>query len=127
VSRPGLRHRFLRHTGGATAVEYALVLPLVVTMILGSIWAGLLAFSVSSMELAVESAARCAAVDGNRCPDAQATQVYALSQYAGPAISPSFTLTNTGCGHTVTGRANFNINILPGVSTMPINVTACYP
>jgi Flp pilus assembly protein TadG len=127
--RRGLRRlrRFGRHAGGAAALEYALVLPLFALMLMGCIWSGMLMFSVNSLEMAVESAARCAAVNTSRCGSATSTQSYAMTQYAGPAISPVFTLTKTNCGHTVTGRATFDFAVIPGVGSVPLTVSACYP
>jgi Flp pilus assembly protein TadG len=119
--------RFARDARGATAVEYALVMPALVAMILGAIWVGMLTFSVSSMDLAVQGAARCMAVDVNNCGSASATQTYAQSLYGGPAISPVFTASATGCGHTVTAQASFDLDIVPGVGAVPLSASACYP
>ena len=123
---PGLR-RFLRDRSGATALEYALVLPLLALMIMGGIWVGVLTLAVSSLDMAVQSAARCAAVDANLCATNSATQSFALTRYAGPSISPVFTASDAGCGHTVTGQATFDLNIVPGIGSIPLAVSACYP
>jgi Flp pilus assembly protein TadG len=127
MRRAGLLRRFARDVGGATAVEYGFVLPLLAMTILGGIWVGVLTFSVSSLDLAVQSAARCMAVDANACGSVAATQAYAQSRYGGPNIAPVFTASTTGCGHTVTAQASFDLNILPGFSTLPLTVSACYP
>ena len=124
---PRLLRRLARDEAGATAVEYGFVLPVLLTMILGGVWVGLLTFSISSLDLAVQTAARCMAVDANACPTASATQTYAQSRYAGPNISPVFTATTAGCGHTVTAQANFDLNILPAIGAVPLSVSACYP
>jgi Flp pilus assembly protein TadG len=112
---------------GATAVEYGFVLPILIIMILGGIWASLLTFSVSSLDMAAQSAARCMAVDANTCGTPTDTATYAQSRYAGPNISPVFTASATGCGHTVTAQATFNLNIIPGITNLPLSVSACYP
>ncbi len=112
---------------GATAVEYAFVLPILAMAVLGGIWVGVLTFSVSSLDLAVQSAARCMAVDSNNCGTPAATQTYAQSLYGGPNISPTFTAQAGGCGHTVTAQASFDLNILPGFGSIPLSVSACYP
>ncbi|HKR90465.1 MAG TPA: TadE/TadG family type IV pilus assembly protein [Phenylobacterium sp.] len=119
--------RFLRDESGATAMEYGLVMPLLIMGILGAMWAGMLMFSASSLDLAVQAAARCMAVDANQCGSASATETYAQSQYSGPAISPAFTASASGCGHTVTGQATFDLGILPGVANVPLSSSACYP
>ncbi|MDB5447533.1 MAG: hypothetical protein JWQ97_2850 [Phenylobacterium sp.] len=127
MRRASSLRRFLGDRSGATAVEYALVLPLLAVMIMGGIWVGVLTLAVSSLDMAVQSAARCAAVDANLCATASATQAFAQSRYAGPALSPVFTASNSGCGHTVTGQATFDLNIVPGVGSLPLSVSACYP
>jgi hypothetical protein len=96
------------------------------SMLMGAIWAGTLAFTTNSLTHAVQTAARCAAVNGVLCSTASATQTYALTQYAGPAISPVFISSTIGCGHTVTAQANFTINIVPGVPSVPLSASACY-
>ena len=119
--------RILVDRSGATAVEYALVMPLLALMIMGGIWVGVLSLSVNSLDMAVQSAARCAAVDANQCGSAAATQAFAQSRYAGLAISPVFSASNSGCGHTVTGHATFDLNIVPGIGSIPLSASACYP
>jgi Flp pilus assembly protein TadG len=127
VRRGSWLGRFARADGGATALEYGLVLPLFILMLMGGIWAGLLTFSQSCLEMAVQSAARCLSVNSAQCATPAAAQAYALARYAGPAISPSFTASNSGCGHTVTGQATFDLNIVPGVGSVPLSASACYP
>jgi Flp pilus assembly protein TadG len=124
--RPFLR-RLARDERGVTAIEYGFVFPVFALMLLGGIWASLLVFSVDSLDLAAQSAARCMAVDVNNCGTASATQTFAQGRYAGPNISPVFTATTTGCGHTVTATASFDLRVLPGLVAVPLSVSACYP
>ena len=120
--------RFSRNDSGATAVEYGLVLPLLVLAIMGGIWVGMLTFSASSLDLAVQSAARCMSVDANNCGSASATQSYALAQFNAPGIvTPTFTASASGCGHTVIAQANFNLSLVPGIGAVPLSSSACYP
>lgn len=122
-----LLRRFRRDESGAAAMEYGLVMPLLIMGILGAMWAGMLMFSASSLDLAVQAAARCMAVDADNCGSASATETYAQSQYKGPDISPTFTAAPSGCGHTVTAQASFDLGILPGVADVPLSASACYP
>lgn len=127
MSPRALLDRLHGDESGATAVEYGFVIPVLAMLILGGIWAGLLMFSVSSLNLAVQSAARCMAVDANACGTPAATRSYAQSRYGGPNISPVFSASASGCGHTVTAQASYDLNVLPGVASVPLTVTACYP
>ncbi|HEY2750075.1 TadE/TadG family type IV pilus assembly protein [Phenylobacterium sp.] len=119
--------RFGGHRSGASAVEFALVMPAFIAMLAGAIWAGQLAFASNSMHYAVEAGARCAAVNAVTCPDATTTLAYTRSHYSGPQISPVFTYGATGCGHTVSASATFNLNIVPGIKSVPLTAAACYP
>lgn len=119
--------RFGRDRSGVGAVEFALVLPAFIAMLAGGIWAGQLAFAANSLQYAVEAGARCAAVNATVCPDSTSTLAYTRSHYSGPNISPAFSYGATGCGHTVSASASFNINIVPGISSVPLSAAACYP
>jgi Flp pilus assembly protein TadG len=112
---------------GAAALELALVLPTFAMLVVGVINAAQLAHAVSSMNFAVEEAARCSAVNAVTCGSATATEAYAASKYLGPSISPVFDSTTAGCGHTVTATATFELNVAIGVYEVPLNAAACYP
>ncbi|HEX4710276.1 TadE/TadG family type IV pilus assembly protein [Phenylobacterium sp.] len=116
-----------RDDRGATAVEFALVLPAFILMILGGMATATLGFAASSLHFAVEDAARCAAVKTTVCTNAAATQTYAAARYQGPAISPVFTATTAGCGHTVSATGVFSVNVIPQLLNVPLSATACYP
>jgi TadE-like protein len=112
---------------GAAAVELALVLPVFVLLVLGSMGAASFGYSVASMNYAVEEAARCAAVKTTVCSNATSTALYAKSHYSGPAISPVFTYSNAGCGNTVTATATYSFNLVAQFKNIPISVSACRP
>jgi Flp pilus assembly protein TadG len=119
--------RFGADQGGAAAIEYALALPVLLTMLLGGIWVSLLMLTANSLDYSVQTAARCAAVDERLCGDTAAVRSYAARIYGGPTASPVFEATTAGCGHKVTGRATFDLNILPGLGPVPITTSACHP
>jgi len=123
--------RFLRKfhgdLGGASAVEFALVLPVFLLLVLGSISAATMGFTIASMNYAVEEAARCSAVKASACLTPSATATYARNRYMGPSVSPVFTYTTTGCGNTVTGTATFSLDLVPAFHSVPLSTSACYP
>jgi Flp pilus assembly protein TadG len=121
------RAGLVRDDRGGTAIEFALVLPAFILMILGGMGTATLGFAVSSLHFAVEDAARCAAVKTTVCTDATTTQTYAARAYQGPAISPVFTATAAGCGHTVSATGVFSVNVIPQLLSIPLSATACYP
>ena len=116
-----------RDRRGATALEFGLVLPVFVTIVVGVINTAQLTHAVSSMTFAVEEAARCSAVNETTCGTATATEAYAAAKYLGPSVSPVFASTNAGCGHTVTATATFELNVIFANYSIPLNAAACYP
>jgi len=83
---------------GATAVETAFVLPVFLLLLFSIIEGGLLFWTQSTLQFAVESAARCAAVNTTICGTSSAIVNYAVSQAYGMTIpSSAFTVSNP-CG-----------------------------
>jgi len=125
------QRRFLRRfhgdLGGASAIEFALVLPVFVLLVLGSMSAATLGLSVASMNYAAEEAARCAALKKAACMTPSATATFASTKYMGPSVSPVFTYTTDGCGNTVKGTATFSLNLVPAFRSVPLSTSACYP
>lgn len=112
---------------GATALETALVFPVFAMVVVGVINASQLAHAVSSMNFAVQEAARCSAVNEVVCGTALATEAYAATKYSGPAIGAVFDSTTVGCGHTVTATGQFELNVAIAVYDVPISAEACFP
>lgn len=113
--------------GGAAAIEYALVLPVFITVTVGALCAANLAFAINSLHYAVQDAARCSAVKTTICTDTTATLTYAKSRYSGPKIGPTFTYSSAGCGHTVSATGSYPIMLAAYSVNVPISASACYP
>jgi len=114
---------------GATAVEFALVAPVMIVMIFGILEFGRAAWTLNALNFAVESAARCAAIDQNNCATAVQIQNHAAGFAAGLAIPPStFTVSTQTCGKQVVATFAF-ISVAPIVASLPITLSAraCYP
>ena len=112
---------------GAAAVEFALIAPAFIAILLGVIGLGMLMFAQASLHYAVETSARCASVQTTVCPDATTTQTFAQNNYYGPSISPTFTATSAACGNSVTGSATFSLNVGIFQTSIPLSATACFP
>lgn len=124
-------HCFLRRlradARGASAVEFALVLPAFITLMVGTVCAAQLAFAINGLHFAVQDAARCAAVKTTVCTSSGTTVAYAQTRYSGPQISPAFTYSTAGCGHTVSATATYPVYVATGAIDVPISATSCYP
>jgi Flp pilus assembly protein TadG len=119
--------RFRRDASGATAVEFALVAPLLLVFAIGLINLALAFNAVSSLHFAVQDGARCASVQTSTCSSDSAIAAVAKARYYGPNINPTFTHTLASCGHQVTGTANFDLWIIFASFNIPISATACFP
>ena len=118
---------FVSGDAGSSAVEFALVIPLVIALLFGTISIGSLMYANSMLHFATQDAARCGAVKANICTDNTATRTYAQNLYKGPTAAPTFVATTTASCSSVTATATFTV--ITGVRVFPItlNASACYP
>ncbi|WP_425905578.1 TadE/TadG family type IV pilus assembly protein [Nitrobacter sp. TKz-YC02] len=112
---------------GTTAVEFAIIAPVFILLLLGTIGLCLALFLIGSLHYAVEDGARCASVKTTICSDSATTIAYTQSHYLGPNISPTFTYASAGCGNSVTGSVTYSMNIGFKTFVFPISATACFP
>ena len=111
---------------GTTAVEFAIVGPLFIALVVGVLYLCMTLFLVGSLHYAVEEGARCASVRTTVCSDATTIVSYAQSRYFGPS-SPTFTYAAAACGNSVSGSINYVIELGLKQVTVPITATACFP
>ena len=97
---PERARRFLLCDHAATAVEFALVTPAFLALVLGGISVCVLLYSNVSLQDAAEQGARCYSVDSGICGSASAAQTYAQGFYHGVG-APTFTASTPACGHQV--------------------------
>lgn len=122
-----------RDRRGAAAVEFALLAPAFLTMLIGTVMMAMMFFTNSSLHFAVEAAARCASVKTTVCTNATTTQAFAASNYFGASTAPVFTCTGRTCGGTaacgnkVSGQISFTFEFGMGRYVTPLRADACYP
>jgi Flp pilus assembly protein TadG len=116
-----------KETSGATAIEFAMVAPVFLMMVVGGIYACMMMFSMGSLQNAAQDAARCWSVKTTVCTDASSTQTYAQSHYYGPAVSPTFTASLASCGHSVKGTISYSFNMGQSTVNVPLEADACFP
>jgi Flp pilus assembly protein TadG len=117
---------------GTTAVEFAIVAPVFIALLVGTFAFCVALFLVGSLHYAVEEGARCASVktvcaNAAGQPDAIATEAYAKSHYFGPNVSPTFTYAPAACGNSVSASINYSMNVGFRTLRIPISATACLP
>lgn len=126
VPRGALR-RLWRDDRGATAVEFALVAPAAIMLLVGIVSLSLMMLSVGSMHYAVEAAARCASAMPTVCSSSSATVAYANSRYSGALIAPVFTHVAAACGNQVNAVATFTLDVGMFRQSVPVSATSCFP
>ena len=112
---------------GTTAVEFALIAPVLILLIVGILYLCIALFVAASMYYAVEEAARCASVRTSICPNASATIAYAQSRYFALGAHPAFTFAAAPCGNAVSASLNYVMDLGLTSVIVPISATACYP
>jgi Flp pilus assembly protein TadG len=127
--------RLLQNRDGVEAIEFAIVLPVMLVFILGCIEFGRLYWTQSELQYAVEAAARCITVNcsanitGSGPSTYAAKHVYSIAVPAGAIFS--VTSPNPACGNQVTVCYPFTFlvptlfpfrNTAP--STCPVGYTA---
>jgi Flp pilus assembly protein TadG len=126
-----------RDERGSAAVEFAMVVPVMLIMLLGIFHMCFVTYATASLHWTVEQAARCAAIGqqntGLSCGTSESSvQTYASTIYKGPLVSPSFIATEvtdstTGYCRKVAGTGTYRI-ILGFVNVdVPVSATACFP
>jgi Flp pilus assembly protein TadG len=121
---------------GSTAVEFAVVLPVLLMFVLGLIDFGRLLWSNATLAHAVAEASRCGAVNTSVCGTTALIQSYAAAQAWGLALtSAAFTVTTPTCGVQVNGTMTFTFFIpwlygsapFGAANTLTLNALACNP
>ena len=112
---------------GTTAVEFAIIAPVFIALLIGTMVLCVGLLLVGSLHFAVEDGARCASVKTTICSDAATTVAYTQSRYFGPAVSPTFTYAAAACGNSVSASISYSMDVGFRTFVVPISATACFP
>jgi Flp pilus assembly protein TadG len=106
------RHR--RGERGAAAVEFALVVPFLILIMLGIVNFGAVIAQQLALSNAARQAARYAVTDGPDCSRIESEARDAVATVGMPKTAPTFTMTGGGCPKPCTGsatRADQNVTV----------------
>ena len=117
---------FMKCQRGISAVEFALVAPLLLAFTIGGLSTGLVVYSAAGLHDAVEQAARCYSVNAAQCGTAAKAQTYATTAYYG-MNTPKFTASIQACGHQVAATVNVQLTAIITNIGVPLSATACFP
>ena len=115
------------HDRGTTAVEFAIIAPVVLMLLVGIMSLSLMLFSIGNMHFAVEDAARCASARPTVCSSPAAIVAYANTRYSGALISPVFTYTAAPCGNQVSVSVTYTFDVGMYRQSVPLSATSCFP
>ena len=128
-----MRRAFARDRSGIAAIEFALLAPAFLMLLIGTITMAMLFFTISSLNFATEAAARCASVMATVCRDAASTNAFAAANYFGSSQVPTFACTgrvcggSAPCGNRVTGLVTVTLDVGIASYSTPLSAYACYP
>jgi Flp pilus assembly protein TadG len=118
------------NSSGATAVEFALVIPIFLVIVLGTINFGMAMSAVTQLHYAAERSARCLSVNVTTPCSKANIDAYAKGIYAGPGLNGltfSSPTTDPVCGRQVNGSGSYTILTGFKKSAITFSATACYP
>ena len=127
-----LRHRQSNKRAadrGTSAVEFAVVAPVFILMLLGIFEFGRALWTLASLQYAVQQAARCVSINKTTCDNSSDTASYAASSVLGMTVpAADFTASTPSCGNQVAASVPFTF-IVSGLFSYSITLTAssCYP
>lgn len=129
VDRLAAARRLARCEKGATLVEYAFVLPVLLSLVLGLMQLGGMAWAQAGLDFAVQQAARCAAVRPDICGKPPDIARYAASQLPGVKTAPdTFDVKSAPCGTQVSARLKYDLFASTyGMPAATLTAEVCQP
>lgn len=121
--------KFLRATGGTTAIEFGFTAPMFMGLVFGIVEAGLALWTQFGLENAVETAARCAAVNRTTCSTSSTVANYAASNALGVTIPvANFSYSKPSCGHQVAGTYTYSfLTHYFNAASVTLRAQSCFP
>jgi Flp pilus assembly protein TadG len=119
--------RLWRDEDGAALVEYALVLPALLAVMVGLVQLGGMAYTQTTLNYAVQEAARCAVVRPDLCGSPSQIQQFAASQAVGLNLAANaFTVATTACGVDIRANVPYNFVVSPfNQISVPLAAEVC--
>jgi Flp pilus assembly protein TadG len=127
TARDRIMARYWGDDRGTTAVEFAIIGPVVVMLLVGTVNLSLMLLAVGSMHFAVEDAARCASARPTVCGNSSSIIAYAQTRYSGSLIAPVFTYAAAACGNRVSATITYDFNVGMFKQAVPLSATSCFP
>ena len=123
------RRWFLKDERGTSAIEFAIVGPVFIMLVVGMTEAGVLLWTQLGLQHGAEMAARCSTVDKTLCGTASAVQQYAAQRSLGvnPPAS-TFSVDSPACGIQVTANYTYQfVSSYFGTASIVLTAQSCVP
>lgn len=124
-----LSRRLTPDARGAALLEFAVLLPLFVLIVVGIMQLGHVLWIRTALQHAVEMAARCASVNTASCGTAAQVEAYAVTQAYGVIVPvDTFAASAAPCGNLVVATYDFafQTTLFPSPS-ISLSARSCYP
>jgi Flp pilus assembly protein TadG len=120
---------FRRDQRGATAVEFALTIPVFFALILAITDGAMLMWTQIGLQHGAEMAARCAAVNTIACGSNDNIKSYAATQAYGLGVTSSaYSVSTAACGKTVSASYTYSfVSSYLGVPSVTLTAKSCFP
>lgn len=124
-----MRRRLQRDCRGVSALEFAILLPFFVTLVIGMMQVSQALWTQMALQHAVEMAARCASINATSCGSTEQTQAYAAAQVYGMTLPDgTFSASTVACGNQVLASLPFSLDIpLVALPALTLTARSCYP
>jgi Flp pilus assembly protein TadG len=119
--------RFVQDEAGNLAVEFGLLTPVLLLLVLGIAEGGRLLWTVNALHYSVQEAARCASIDATNCHSATQIQNFAAGRSGAGFASSVFTAAVVACGNRVTASYSMPLNIPFMSHSISLSAQSCYP
>jgi Flp pilus assembly protein TadG len=121
--------QFLRRDQGATAAEFALVVPVMVILTFGIFNGCAMVYAVTALHSAVDHTARYLSINSTCSNSAAQTEGKTALMAPGKSVTFTCTTANAGCkdGSYVTATLVYPLSTGISTSDININATSCYP
>ena len=123
------RRSLLRDADGSSAIEFALLMPVFVAIMMGIMGSGALMWGQFGLQHGVEMAARCASINAATCGATASIQNYAVQQTYGLNPPPSvFTVSTPSCGYQVVASYTYQFLVTDfGLPAITLSAKSCFP
>jgi Flp pilus assembly protein TadG len=125
--RSGIVGSFARDTAANPAVEFGLLLPVLLMFVFGIAEGGRLLWTVNALHYSVQEAARCASINRTTCGSPANIQSFAAGRSGAGFDSSVFTATVAGCGNRVSASYTMPLNIPFMAHSISLTAQSCYP